>query len=695
MQREVMQRAVVGKTAIFFHGYTNGHANDINVYLDDGYWYAVAGHGEPDWCYLYSDQPVLLRLYCGSKERLAAAVRDVVAGKEVVVPCMVDGNMDDLRRRATKVQQLRASLKLHDYNPKRDFVGWGARSITALAGMPGFTHRAALPRVDPEAQAISCMQHRRRRQARPVPGRRRQGGPAAQRRRVFNETALPGVAGCRAAVWADYNGDGQPDLFWPHRPARGSSPTSATATSATTPALLPKEACYNLTAAAWIDYDGDGRPDILLGNGFHGLRLYRNKGLARAGPLKPGELPRHAGFEDVSAKVGLGPDGIGGHVKGDTLTVCDVNGDGRPDFLYGAGSGILVLNTPKGFVEAKDSGISYKPGKVGPVFGDFDNSGHPGLFVPQLDGRCKLFKNDGKGHFTDVTAQAGDLAKLMGTATCAAWGDFDNDGQLDLVVGCLRGPNRFFRNQGDGTFEDATEALGLHKHIFNTQAVCLVDLNNDGMLDMVFNNEGQESCVLLGNPRMAGRQADAGVDPSDGPQRHGWQSRAAARQERQAEWGCMTSRAATAVAASKVLMLVLPRRAGTYRVEVRSSAGVIRAKEVTVGTSSVAHHACPRMSTLFRSRMPTSSSLAAHTSFRPVLRASVHRTELRHQALPPRRPQPLQDALHHPHLPVGLLCLLADPFGNTPSPLQPRAWLTVAGINSMFPAQRKALRMRR
>src|SRR6185295_12832839 len=128
--------------------------------------------------------------------------------------------------------------------------------------------------------------------------------------------------------------------------------------------------------AAWIDYDGDGRPDILFCNGFHGLRLYRNKGPGPAG-AKSGEVPKHEGFEDISEKVGLGPDGIAGHLKGDTLTVCDVNGDGRPDFLYGAGSGVLVLNTPKGFVEAKDSGIAYKPGKVGPTFGDFDNSGHP------------------------------------------------------------------------------------------------------------------------------------------------------------------------------------------------------------------------------------------------------------------------------------------------------------------------------
>ena len=189
------------------------------------------------------------------------------------------------------------------------------------------------------------------------------------------------------------------------------------------------------------------------------------------------------------------------------MTICDVNGDGRPDFLYGTGTGVLVLNTPKGFVEAKDSGIKYQPGKIGPVFADFDNSGRMGLFVPQLDGKLKLFKNDGKGHFTDVTAKAGDLAKFDGMATSAAWGDLDNDGHLDLVVGCLRGPNRFFRNNGDGTFTDQTEAIGLHQRIFNTQGVCLVDLNNDGVLDMVFNNEGQDSCVLLGNPALgAGKQ---------------------------------------------------------------------------------------------------------------------------------------------------------------------------------------------
>ena len=416
MQKEIMRRAVVGKTAIFFHGYTNGHGNDINVYLDEGYWYAVAGHGEPDWCYLYSDQPVLLRLYCGSKERLATAVRDVVAGKEVVVPCLVDGSMDELRRRATKIQQLRASLKLQDYNPKRDFVRWGAprtirrwpacRASRTAPCCPASTRK---PRPFPasasggDGKPDLCLIG-----AGKVALLRNDGDPMRPRCRGWP------AAGPRCGPTTTATAG--PTCSWPRRPGRRLFTNLGDGNFQRRHRSAAQGSRYNLTAAAWIDYDGDGRPDILLCNGFHGLRLYRNKGQAAAGPPKPGEVPAQARKASKTSprRWVWAPDGIAGQLKGDTLTVCDVNGDGRPDFLYGAGSGILVLNTPKGFVEAKDSGISYKPGKVGPTFGDFDNSGHPGLFVPQLDGRCKLFRNDGTGHFTDITAQAGDLAKLHG-----------------------------------------------------------------------------------------------------------------------------------------------------------------------------------------------------------------------------------------------------------------------------------------
>jgi hypothetical protein len=576
-----MDWAEVGKTAVFFH---NGGASETCI---GTYWYQCYAGG--DWWALSHGEPFLLRSYCGNPEKLATAVTDIQAGKEVVVPCMVDGNKDDLHLRRAKIHRLKASLKLQDWDPKRDFVGWGGEDFRRLSGMAGFTHYSALTRVDPDAQAIASLD---------IDGDGKadlclvgagkvavllNGGES------LNEISLPGgITGCQAAVWADYNGDGKPDLLL----ATATGPKLFTNLGGGNfrddSHLLPKEAAYDLTAAAWIDYDGDGRPDILLGNGFHGLRLYRNKGKAevppgaqpaKAEPGKPPVPPQPLWFEDVSAKVGLGPDGIGGNVKGDTLTVCDVNGDGRPDFLYGAGTGMLILNTPKGFVEAKDSGISYKTGKVGPIFGDFDNDGHPDLFVPQ-HGTCKLFRNDGTGHFTDVTAKAGDLSKPIGDATCAAWGDVDNDGHLDLVIGCLHGPNRFFRNRGDGTFEDATVAIGLNQKIFNTQAVCLVDLNNDGMLDMVFNNEGQESAVLLGNPEFAKKRTPVTLQVAGTAGVVGSRVRVLDKEGKPLAGQYICGGDGRGGQRPPIARFAL--EPGTYRVEVRYSSGLTRGKEIKV-----------------------------------------------------------------------------------------------------------------
>jgi hypothetical protein len=202
-------------------------------------------------------------------------------------------------------------------------------------------------------------------------------------------------------------------------------------------------------------------------------------------------------FADVSDAWGLGESGLGSDVKGDTLAVADFNGDGKPDFLYGAGTGMLFLNAGGKFILKADSGITYKPGKVGPALCDYDGDGRVDVFVPQADGNCKLFRNQGNGTFVLVGA-VGDLSKPIPGAVSAAWGDFDNDGKPDLLVCCLRGSNRYFKGNGDGSFTEKTAELGLTQKVFNSQAAAFADLNGDGQLDLILANEAQDSTILFG-----------------------------------------------------------------------------------------------------------------------------------------------------------------------------------------------------
>jgi FG-GAP-like repeat len=286
-------------------------------------------------------------------------------------------------------------------------------------------------------------------------------------------------------------------------------------------------------------------------------------------------------FNDVSDAWGLGPTGLAGEARGDTLAVADVTGDGRPDFLFGAGTGLLFANTGKRFELQADSGLSFDASRCGPTFFDVDGDGHPDLFVPQF-GKCKLYRNDGRGHFTDVIDKCGGLAKPIPGAVCAAWGDFNNDGRPDLVVGCLRGANRYFENNGDGTFTDKTAAIGLTARVYNTQAAALADLNGDGKLDLLMANEGQESAILFGNKDLPNKATPLVVHvPCE----------------------CLGGSAAVRVSGKDVQLacaipggdgrgqpglaprFVLPP--GTYQVEVRDGLGKTQAKDVTVAADPV------------------------------------------------------------------------------------------------------------
>lgn len=128
---------------------------------------------------------------------------------------------------------------------------------------------------------------------------------------------------------------------------------------------------------------------------------------------------------------------------------------------------------------------------------DFDGDGHPDLFFvngapwPWDEPLAKrsggatgaLFRNDGRGHFSDVTALAGLNVELQGMS--AAAGDFDDDGLPDLFVTCI-GVNHLFRNRGNGRFEDVTEPAGVggDDHTWSTGAAW-IDYDGDGKLDLV------------------------------------------------------------------------------------------------------------------------------------------------------------------------------------------------------------------
>ena len=470
----IMEWAEPGKTAVFFN---NGGASETCI---GNYWYQAYAGGE--WWNMSHGEPYMLRSFAGTADKLIPLVKSILAGQEVVVPCMVDGDKNALQLRNAKVQRLKASLKIQDYSVQRDFAGWGGDDFRAIAGMPGFTHVAGVTSVGPDAQGVTvadidgdgkpefCFYGLGR------VALLKMDGPA------LSEVSLPYTGGARAAEWADYNGDGKPDLLLA-TPAGPKLLTNNGATFKDDTALLPKESYYNVTTTAWIDYDGDKRPDILLANGFLGLRLYRNTGV---------------GFEDVTIAAKLGPDGVGGRLKGDQLAVADVNGDGRADFVYSAGTGLLALSTHDGFVEVADPAFKFQTGRVRPLFADINGDGQPDLVVPQ-NGTCRVFANRA-GKLIEITAQTGALSQPVGNAVSVAAGDFDGDGKIDLLIGCLNGVNRYFRNSGQGKFVDATDAFGLSQQIFNTRGLAIADINKDGAADLLLTNEGQESTVFLGRP---------------------------------------------------------------------------------------------------------------------------------------------------------------------------------------------------
>ena len=226
---------------------------------------------------------------------------------------------------------------------------------------------------------------------------------------------------------------------------------------------------------AWGDYDGDGRLDLFT-TGIHTSHaIYRNLG--------------DEGFAEVSAAAGV-DDPRGGW----GASCADYDGDGDLDLYVtrdaweGGAPNSLLRNRGDGtFVEAApEAGVDDGGDSFTHAWGDVDGDGYLDLYVANgVTGSGvpnSLFHNLGDGTFTEVAEQAG-VAK-QGKTLGVAFGDYDNDADMDLYVSDVGGGNTLYSNGGDGTFSDVTRFAGVQDPDAGSYVAFFFDYNNDTHLDL-------------------------------------------------------------------------------------------------------------------------------------------------------------------------------------------------------------------
>jgi hypothetical protein len=273
---------------------------------------------------------------------------------------------------------------------------------------------------------------------------------------------------------------------------------------------------------AVADYDGDGNDDVLFLNQLGGNALYRNRG--------------DGTFDNVTAATGP-------LVLADRVCVGaafgDIDNDGDQDLYITStrGGNVLLENLGEGrFRDVTDqAGVALVAHSQTPAFFDYDNDGDLDLFVTnsarwtsdELDATTKrfvgasviwehvtkvddrernnLFRNDGQDRFTDVTEAVG--LEGDGWSGDVAVFDFDDDGDLDLLVTNMFGASRIYRNDRGDQFVDVT-AETLRRTPFGAIGCKVFDYDNDGRLDLFIADMHSDMWVAVDgrNTVQAGRK---------------------------------------------------------------------------------------------------------------------------------------------------------------------------------------------
>ncbi|MEM8884783.1 MAG: VCBS repeat-containing protein [Planctomycetota bacterium] len=260
-----------------------------------------------------------------------------------------------------------------------------------------------------------------------------------------------------------------------------------TDTSGVLPKMLrdtfEEKAATIFESTALLDYDRDGHIDLLVLDTSNVL-LYRGKG--------------DGTFEDRSLGSGLltKPGRRRGHFR--DVTVADIDNDGYPDLLFDYGRLVLLYrNLRDGTFRHDPAAVLPTPELGGATVFDYDGDGdvdllvrlaghapkdqkQRGRWIGDWTGRpCVLLRNDGDGKFTNVTEEAGASAghrEIYGLAP----GDFDGDGDVDVLAANHMGENAILRNDGDGTFTELPFARAFGGF---SMGVAAGDLDGDGIPD--------------------------------------------------------------------------------------------------------------------------------------------------------------------------------------------------------------------